>query len=86
MEKAHGQIHQGGAGRLSDRNALPDRQLQLADSVGAEVKPSLALTCAKRFSHFARYQFNPRSAESWDVADKLYRAARMAIDAERSRS
>jgi hypothetical protein len=44
---------------------------------------SLALTCARRLSHFARYHFNPNSQKSWDTADKLWRAAILARDVER---
>lgn len=43
--------------------------------------PSLAATCARRFGHFAHSQFNPNSQKSWNVADKLWRAAIMARDA-----
>jgi hypothetical protein len=44
---------------------------------------SLSLRCAQRLSHFTRYTFDPTSDESWATADKLWRAARLAMDAER---
>lgn len=47
------------------------------------VRTSLALTCAQRLSHFARYQFDPNSTQSWQTADRLWRAALFARDANR---
>lgn len=44
---------------------------------------SLALTCAQRLSHFTRHQFDPQSPESWQTVDRLWRAARMAMDTQR---
>lgn len=56
----------------------------LPGSVSIGTDPdSLALTCATRLAHFARYQFDPKSDESLRVADLLWRATRMAMDAER---
>jgi hypothetical protein len=44
---------------------------------------SLAQQCAEHFSHFVRTQFNPDSLESWVIADKLWRVALLARDAQR---
>jgi hypothetical protein len=44
---------------------------------------SLALTTAQRLNRFIKFDFNPRSDDSWETADKLWRAALLTRDVER---
>lgn len=47
-------------------------------------QPSLAVTTAQRLARFVRTEFDPKSDESWATADKLWRAALLSRDAERT--
>lgn len=46
----------------------------------------LAQSCAERLAQYLKRDFDPRRDESWNVADKLWRAALLTRDAHRSQS